>query len=127
VFCLERIKAGYAGGIKSVEYVIDFEHVAQRALADLPVEAAVFTMHFLHGRDWHMCCCKLRLDRGEFFHAVYRVEKRLGVVYSTLKPYCLWPLREYFAGQRMYLREMDLQHTSAHPTGTRRFFYATAA
>jgi hypothetical protein len=87
-------------------------------------------MHFLHGRDWHTCCCKLRLDRGEFFHAVYRVEKLLGAVYSMLKPYALWPVREYFAGQRVDVSEMYFQHvqpkqTDVIPGGGK--YYATAA
>jgi len=127
--CVERIRSGggYVAGFKTVEYMADFQNVGLRTLAESSVETSVFRFHFLFGADWKLCCRKLGMDRGEFFHAVYRVEDRLGWAFCNLKPYALWPVREYFTGQRMYLREMDLQHTSAHPTGTRRFFYATAA
>ena len=41
---------------------------------------------------------RLKLERGEFFHAVYRVQEKLGRVYRELKPYSLFPLDEYFGG-----------------------------
>ena len=39
------------------------------------------------------------MDRGNFFHAVYRVEQKLGKVFRELKPYALYPLDEYFHGR----------------------------
>ena len=39
------------------------------------------------------------MDRGNFFHAVYRIEQKLGKVFRELKPYALFPLDEYFHGR----------------------------
>jgi hypothetical protein len=38
------------------------------------------------------------MDRGNFFHAVYRIEQRLGRMFRELEPYSLFPLDEYFNG-----------------------------
>ena len=38
------------------------------------------------------------MDRGSFFHAIYHMEEKLGRVYAELKPYPLFPLRDYFGG-----------------------------
>jgi hypothetical protein len=38
------------------------------------------------------------MERGDFFHAVYRIEQRLGRVFAELEPYALYPLSEYFGG-----------------------------
>jgi hypothetical protein len=36
------------------------------------------------------------MDKGDFFHRVYRIEEQLGRVFRDLKPYPLFPLYEYF-------------------------------
>jgi hypothetical protein len=38
------------------------------------------------------------MDRGSFFHTVYRIEQSLGRVFCELEPYALYPLDEYFGG-----------------------------
>ena len=38
------------------------------------------------------------MDRGTFFHSVYRIEHKLGRVFAELEPYALFPLDEYFGG-----------------------------
>ena len=38
------------------------------------------------------------MDRGEFFHEVYRIQQKLGRAFRELEPYGLWPLPEYFSG-----------------------------
>ncbi len=38
------------------------------------------------------------MDRGNFFHAVYRIEQKLGRVFRELEPYSLFPVNEYFHG-----------------------------
>ena len=38
------------------------------------------------------------MERGSFFHTVYRIEQKLGRVFRELKPYSLYPLDEYFNG-----------------------------
>ena len=58
----------------------------------------MFRYHFLLGADWKLCTRKLDIDRGNFFHAVYRIEQKLGRVFRELEPYSLFPLDEYFHG-----------------------------
>lgn len=81
---------------KNEEFIADFCLVSRRALNDF--EYAIFNSHFLLGADWKLCCRKLRMDRGNFFHEVYRIEQRLGRVFRELQPYALYPLDEYFGG-----------------------------
>jgi hypothetical protein len=38
------------------------------------------------------------MERGDFFHAVYRIQRKLGRIYRELAPYALFPLDEYFGG-----------------------------
>jgi hypothetical protein len=38
------------------------------------------------------------MDRGNFFHSVYRIQQKLGRVFRELQPYALYPLDEYFGG-----------------------------
>jgi hypothetical protein len=85
-------------GRKDEEYVADFCLVSRRTLDEF--EYKVFKYHFLLGADWKLCTRKLRIDRGSFFHAVYRIEQRLGRVFRELEPYGLFPLDEYFRGAR---------------------------
>lgn len=86
----------YVWGRKEEEYVADFYLVSRRNLEGL--EWDIFRFHFLLGADWRLCCLRLKLDRGTFFHHVYRMEQRLGRVFRELKPYPLYPLDEYFGG-----------------------------
>ena len=60
-----------AWGRKDEEYIADFCLVSRRALVGLDYK--VFKFHFLLGANWKLCTRKLNLDRGDFFHAVYRV------------------------------------------------------
>lgn len=86
--------SSYNWGRKDEEYVADFCLVSRRVLND--AEHRIFRYHFLLGADWRLCCRKLRMDRGNFFHMLYRIEAKLGRVYRELKPYGLYPLRDYF-------------------------------
>jgi hypothetical protein len=81
---------------KREEYMADFCLIARRELD--PFEHAIFRFHFLLGADWRLCCRQLKIDRGNFFHAVYRIEQRLGRRFAELEPYGLYPLNEYFGG-----------------------------
>lgn len=83
-------------GRKDEEYIADFCLVSKRSLTEL--EYRIFRYHFLLGADWKLCCQKLNMDRGNFFHAVYRIEQRLGRVFRELEPYPLFPVSEYFHG-----------------------------
>ena len=81
-------------GRKDEEYVADFCLVSRRALTE--EENKLFRLHFLLGADWRLCCRQLGIDRGIFFHSVYRIEQKLGRAFRDVRPYPLFPLREYF-------------------------------
>ncbi len=84
-------------GRKREEYMADFCLVSRRYLDTF--EYKIFCFHFLLGADWKLCCRQMGIDRGTFFHAVYRIEQRLGRVFRELEPYSLYPLDEYFGGR----------------------------
>jgi hypothetical protein len=71
--------------------------VSRRVLTDY--EHTIFRYHFLLGADWKLCCRKLEMDRGNFFHSVYRIEQALGRAFRELQPCPLYPLHEYFTEQ----------------------------
>ena len=83
---------------KTEEFMADFCLVSRRTLDD--VEHSVFRYHFLLGADWRQCCRGLKMDRGNFFHIVYRIEQKLGRCFAELEPYPLFPLSDYFSGSR---------------------------
>jgi len=85
-----------AWGRKSEEFAADFCLVSKRTLSES--EYLIFRYHFLLGADWKMCCRKLRMDRGNFFHAVYRIEQKLGRIFREIEPYALFPVDDYFHG-----------------------------
>ena len=70
--------------------------ISKRTLDDF--EYKLFRYHFLLGADWKLCSRQLHIDRGNFFHAVYRIEQKLGRTFRELEPYPLYPLDEYFNG-----------------------------
>src|SRR3954470_6048651 len=72
----------------------DFCLVSKRTLEEHQYK--IFTNHFLLGADWKLCCRKLGMDRGSFFHEVYRIEQKLGRTFRELEPFALFPLDEYF-------------------------------
>lgn len=82
---------------KDEEYIADFYLVSKRSLSQS--EYRIFKYHYLLGADWKLCCRKLNLDRGNFFHAIYKIEQRLGRVFRELKPYALFPVKDYFNGE----------------------------
>jgi hypothetical protein len=86
----------FSWGRKDEEYIADFILVSRRTLDEF--ENTIFTYHFLLGADWKLCCRRMSIDRGTFFHAVYRIEQALGRVFRELEPYGLFPLDEYFHG-----------------------------
>ncbi len=72
----------------------DFCLVSRRTLSE--PDYRIFKFHFLLGADWKLCCRKMGLDRGEFFHEVYRIEQKLGKTFRELQPHALFPVDEYF-------------------------------
>jgi len=81
-------------GRKVEEYIADFCAVSRRALND--EDYRLFRYHYLLGADFKMCCRVLQMDKGDFFHRVYKIEEQLGRTFRHLKPYALYPLYEYF-------------------------------
>jgi hypothetical protein len=93
-------------GLKDEEYTADFCLVSRRVLS--PEDYRIFKFHFLLGADWKLCCRRLNMDRGSFYHAVYRIQEKLGRIYRELRPYALFPLDEYFNGVRQTDEETPL-------------------
>jgi hypothetical protein len=87
-------EAGGSWSRKNEEYVADFLTIAKRTLNE--EEHRIFRYHFLLGADWRLCTRKLQMEKGLFFHAVYRIQQKLGRVFAELQPYPLFPLSEYF-------------------------------
>ena len=85
-------------GLKNEEFLADFVLVSRRTLSE--EEYRIFRFHFLLGADWKLCCGRLNMDRGNFYHAVYRIQEKLGRVFRELEPYALFPVDEYFNGTR---------------------------
>lgn len=79
---------------KREEYMADFCLIARRELDSF--DYSIFRFHFLLGADWKLCCRQLKVDRGNFFHAVYRIQQILGCAFAEMEPYSLYPLNEYF-------------------------------
>jgi len=94
-FCRGK-EAGWTYSRKREEFMADFCLVSRRTLDGL--EYRIFKSHFLLGADWKLCCRQLGLERGTFFHAVYRIQQKLGRTFAELEPFPLYPLDDYFGG-----------------------------
>jgi len=106
---------------KEEEYMADFDLVARRHLDK--AHYRVFRYHFLLGASWKVCCERLRLDRGNFYHAIYRVERQLGKAYIETQPYALYPPRDYFVMRLNKPVEVTRKEPqSAGPTGRPRIW-----
>jgi hypothetical protein len=81
---------------KHQEYTADFCLVAHRILE--PLDYEIFRLHYQGVADWRVCCRRLRLDRGTFFHRVYALTELLGRTFAELQPYPLYPVAAYFEG-----------------------------
>ena len=80
--------------LKREEFMADFCLVTRRTLDE--AEYRLFRFHFFLGADWKLCCKRLNIDRGAFFHQVYRIEQKLGRTFAELEPFPLFPADEYF-------------------------------
>src|SRR4051794_32280067 len=81
---------------KREEYMADFCLISRRSLDD--VEYRLFRYYFMLGANWRLCSRQLNIDRGRLFHAIYRIEKKLGRAFADTEPYGIYPLDEYFGG-----------------------------
>lgn len=82
---------------KDEEFTADFLLVAKRSLNE--TEHRIFNYHYLLGADWRLCCRKMKMEKGVFFHLLYRLTAKLGKTFVELQPYPLYPLSEYFYGE----------------------------
>lgn len=81
------------------EFAADFCLLAARTLrAD---ELRLLKLHLVGHMGWKKCAPLLGLDRGQFFHSVYRVEAKMGRALRETRPYGLWPLQDYFASRKV--------------------------
>lgn len=80
--------------MKSEEYLADFTLIAKRTLTE--DDYRLFRFHYLLGADWKLCCARLNMGRGNYFHSLYRIQQTLGKTFRDLRPYSLFPLDEYF-------------------------------
>lgn len=78
-------------GPEKTEYVASVHLVARRNLS--PNEWLIWTRHYINGENW----ARFKMDRGNFFHACYRIEQKLGKLFRELTPYALYPIADYFA------------------------------
>ncbi len=84
---------------KREEFAADFCLISKRVLDES--EHRLFRYHFLLGADWKLCCQRLGLDRGLFFHLIYRIQAKLGRAFAETMPYPLYPVQDYFDGTHM--------------------------
>jgi len=75
------------------EFRADVERLAAAALDE--TERTIWREYHVAGKEWREVAPRVGLERGNFYHAVYRIEKKLGRVFAELKPYPLWPWWEY--------------------------------
>src|SRR6266542_3831768 len=81
-------------GRKIEEYIADFCNIGRRVLGEKHYQ--IFRYHFVLGGEWSLCCRQLKIDKGVFFHRVYRVMAVLGRAFAETEPYGLFPVDEYF-------------------------------
>jgi hypothetical protein len=81
---------------KREEFMADFCLISRRTLE--PAEHQLFRFYFLLRADWKLCAKRLKMERGALFHAIYRIERKLGRAFAETEPYGLFPLDEYFGG-----------------------------
>ncbi len=92
--CYEAYGDGGVPGLRLAEYRADFELIARRVLSER--ERKVFEARFIAGGECWECCRRLHLSLGEFWHAVYRIEAKLGRAYAETAPYGLFPPAHYY-------------------------------
>lgn len=110
---IER-RPGKTGNItwarKQEEYIADFLKITARTLTT--AQFRLFRYHFLLGADYGLCCRRMNIDKGTFFHAVYRIQQKLGKAFRDTEPYSLFPLDEYFGGT---IRSLDPVRRGSYP------------
>jgi hypothetical protein len=110
-------KGKRTSGFRNIDFAADFCLIAKRILTN-PLDYMVFKFHFLLGAECALCCKRLGLNRGQFFHGVYGIEHKLGRAFVETKPFGLYPVAEYFGGISKQLETHPLPvATEPHPNG----------
>jgi hypothetical protein len=73
-----------------MEFRADFELTARRVLDATHLQ--IFFEHLVGEREWHEVNGRVGLDRGNFHHAVYRLEQMVG---KELRRRGIYPVEEY--------------------------------
>ncbi len=90
----QRKRKKWSWGRPHEEYCADLYLISRRRLTAW--EWRLFEEFHLGEGTWRTLCGRLSVDRGQFFHAVYRLEEKLGRAYWETKPHSLYPISEYF-------------------------------
>jgi hypothetical protein len=98
---LMRVAGKFA--LPSVEFRADVELLAKQNLDTL--HHRVFTAHYLNGADWRLCTRWLGIDKGTFFHCVYRVAVALGKAF--------WLNGLYTFGEYVHVRSSFVRRSPA--------------
>ena len=109
-----RRSGGHTYSRKREDFICDFTLISRRVLDDL--DYRIFRYFFLLGADWKLCCRQMKMDRGTFFHEIYKIEQALGREFANLEPYALYPLNEYFGGvvKKGVRSSLAVQPTGGH-------------
>jgi hypothetical protein len=91
-------------GRKGSELIADAYLIAKRTLSAL--EFDIYQRHFLHGAPWFQFPA---VSRGNFFHACYRIELKLGERFVNLTPYPVFPLDAYMSSDHALNRQADVR------------------
>ena len=100
-------------GIMQLNYMADLVLIARRILGK--EDYKVFYSYYLDGATWQTVCAQLGMSRGNFFHAVYRIQETCGLAFISARPYSLQP-SEYFGMHVPNVRPVPI--AVPHPNGT---------
>jgi hypothetical protein len=100
---------------KREEFIVDFLNLSSRALRPSgkpSLRFEIFKNHFILNKQWKECCNKLNLERGLFFHELYRAEEELGYYFLINEPYSIFPIGSYYnrSTNSVIVKDKNLDH-----------------
>jgi hypothetical protein len=104
---------------KTAEYIADFEIVARNLFREPALMNhnqytnlyEVFRSNVILGAQYKEASRMLGISPGNYFHAVYVMQQKLGRKLVETKPYALYPLDEYFSMPRCRTTDMSIQRS----------------
>jgi hypothetical protein len=97
--------------MRGADFRADFVMLAKRTLPDELL--SLFRSRFLNGEPRHIYMRRMDLDRGEYWHLVYRVSVRMGRAIADSEPYSLYPVSDYFgAGKKFAYSTLAMERES---------------